>query len=217
MSGAPNQRRMTSAEMGYTAVEAGKRAERRAALLERRIAMAEDRMAEQDRTISELASGLQDASDTISAFHVVLKELQEQTGKGVDAVLTGLDSRLAQLAQDMDAFTTNHEHRLDDLEAHDRKDTLSEDRLSRIQDQLLENAQDREFLAGRIQALEAKPRRGRPLGSKNKPKVQAMSAAGATQAEAKANLQSKIDKASAENGENAVQAGDSSNPEASDG
>jgi len=156
MSGAPNQRRMTQAEMAFTSVEAGKRAERRASLLERRLAVAEDRMAEQDRTISELASGLQDASDTISAFHVVLKELQEQTGKGVEQVLTGLDSRLMQLAQDMDAFTAAHERRLGDLES-------MRPRYQKFFDVLIEDMPT-------ISQLQRKG--GRPLGSKNKPKVE---------------------------------------------
>jgi len=192
MSGAPNQRRMTQAEMAFTSVEAGKRAERRASLLERRLAVAEDRMAEQDRTISELASSLQDASDTISAFHVVLKELQEQTGKGVEQVLTGLDARVGEVEKFAGAGTSISQYVSETLAPRLQ---ASEDRLSRIQDQLLENAQDREFLAGRIQALETKPRRGRPLGSKNKPKVE---------------------NPPAEDGVNSPQGGDSSNSEASD-
>ncbi|MGI9490487.1 MAG: hypothetical protein ACR2RF_32260 [Geminicoccaceae bacterium] len=51
----------------------------------------------------------------------------------------------------------------------------------------------------RLEALEAKPKRGRPKGSKNKPK-----------------LQPEGEKAETDLGENTAQAGDSSNPEASD-
>ncbi len=142
MSSPPGHKTFSTAEMSFLSSQAAQRAEARTVALEARLAQTEARLAEQDQLISELASGFRQANDTISALSVVVKELQEAGFKGVDQVLTGLEGRIAH------------------IEAH-REDL-------RIAGQgvvdLVHDARRR------LHVLEAKPKRGRPKGSKNKPK-----------------------------------------------
>ena len=190
MSGAPNQRRMTQAEMAFTSVEAGKRAERRAAILERRLATVEERLAEQDRATSELARALQDASDMASALHVVVKELQQAAGEGGSEALSDLDQRVNTLESTQPRYQRFFDLLMDDMP------TVGE-----IKEGVIDIQKAVIAINERLTALESqpKPRRGRPKGSKNKPKPQTVVVEPVT-----------------EKDENTVLAGDSSNSEASD-
>ena len=159
MSGPPGHKTFSTAELGFLSSQAAQRAEARTVALEARLAQTEARLAEQDRLISELASGFRQASDTISALSVVVKELQEAGFKGVDQVLTGLEARLDEVEKSAGAGVSISQYVSETLLPRlDQSEASVPSIAAHIQ------------LERRIAALEAKPKRGRPKGSKNKPK-----------------------------------------------
>ncbi len=193
MSSPPGHKIFSTAEMSFLSSQAAQRAEARTVALEARLAQTEARLAEQDRLISELASGFRQANDTISALSVVVKELQEAGFKGVDQVLTGLEGRLASLEETRaEAYKGLSQEVLQGIVRIDEG-------LAKHEEILVQRAAEMAKHELRLRDLEAKPKRGRPKGSKNKPKP----------------LPQGVNVMD-ENAEIIPQSGDSSNPKASD-
>ena len=152
MSKHPTERVRSVQELQATSMQQSDKALRRIAPIEERLARLEGRLAEKDELISEFREAYGRQADTISAMGAVVKELESKIARGVDQVLTGLEGRIAAIesepqAKGIEDVLNNIASRLMSLEYH-RENDLEE----------------------RLSALEAKPKRGRPKGSKNKPK-----------------------------------------------
>ncbi len=174
------------------------RALRRMAAAEERLARLEGRLAERDELIAEFREAYGRQADMLNAMGAVVKELEAKLDKGVDQVLTGLEGRISELERE----NANGYNELREIIAlNDVPSIAAYTQLER-----------------RVADLEAKPKRGRPKGSKNKPKrIVHIHGTGETEAEAKQDMQAEVDKLKSENAENTSQGAPDSNPEASEG
>ncbi len=152
MSKHPTERVRSVAEMQATSLQQSDKALRRIAPIEERLARLEGRLAERDEIITEFREAYGRQADTISALTAVVRELEAKTGRGVDQVLTGLEGRIAELERE---GPIAHKE-LRELIALNEKSMPSVDAHAE--------------LVRRVALLESKPKRGRPKGSKNKPK-----------------------------------------------
>ncbi len=150
MSKHPTERVRSVAEMQATSLQQSDKALRRIAPIEERLARLEGRLAERDEIIAEFREAYGRQADTISALTAVVRELEAKTGRGVDQVLTGLEGRIKHL-EDMGKMEPP------------KSDAIYEWEIRQLGGALAQ-------VSKRITALEAKPKRGRPKGSKNKPK-----------------------------------------------
>ena len=152
MSKHPTERVRSVAEMQATSLQQADKALRRMAAAEERLARLEGRLAERDELIAEFREAYGRQADTLNAMGAVVKELESKIARGVDQVLTGLEGRITELERE----NANGYNELRELIALNEKGVPS----------LAAHAQ----LEHRVAGLEAKPKRGRPKGSKNKPK-----------------------------------------------
>ena len=156
MSGPPGHREFSTAEMAFATKNTADGALRRVAGLEARLASAEARLAEKDQLVMELRDAFAKQAEATSAMSVIVRELQEKLDRGVDQVLTGLDTRLALVERQM-AFSADAQGALSTLVGN------MNERYQRFFDVLLDDTPP-------LSQLQRKP--GRPKGSKNKPKLQ---------------------------------------------
>lgn len=144
MSRPPGHREFTQQELAWSSQEAARRADQRTVNLEARLAQSEARIAEQDRTISELSAGFHQAHETLSALSVVVRELQEIGTKGVEQVLLGFEQRASAVEQRMTAAENVRQY---------------------------PSYADEDWKRAVIDLINEERPRGRPKGSKNKPKA----------------------------------------------
>ncbi len=144
----PTERIRTVREMQATSLQQADKALRRMAAAEERLARLEGRLAERDEIIAEFREAYGRQADTIAALTAVVREVEAKSLGGVDQVLAGLEGRIINLERQSspDALAERLDKYIQDTDAF----TLSYEQ--------------------RLHALEAKPKRGRPKGSKNKPK-----------------------------------------------
>ena len=213
---APGHKTFSVQEMGFKASQSAERAERRVAAVEARLASAEARIAEKDQAITELASAYSRVSDTISALSVVVQELEAGGMKGVSQVLTGLEGRIKNLEE---LTKGNPVLSLAQIRAEANECAVIQIDADGIHEKLEEIEEGYGGLVARVDDLETKPKRGRPRGSKNKPKVGVVKAEEIKTPEngsAEPVERPQVEKAQAEGGVNSPQGGESSNPEASE-
>ena len=150
MSKHPTERVRSVQELQATSYQQADKALRRMASAEERIAKLEARLAERDDLINEFREAYGRQADTLSAMQAVVKELESKIARGVDQVLTGLEGRIAELERETPA--------------------ACQDLRELIEMVSVSSSTNKAAIENRLSALETKPKRGRPKGSKNKPK-----------------------------------------------
>ncbi len=146
MSKHPTERVRSVAELQATSLQQADKALRRLALLEERLARAEGRLAEKDQALARHEETIGTLSNAVTALSAVVRELEGSKSQDFAGMVAQLTSRTAELGERMEIYESNDR-------AH---------------------AAVNESFDSRLRALENPPlrRRGRPKGSKNKPKAQ---------------------------------------------
>ncbi len=166
----PTERIRTVREMQATSLQQADKALRRMAAAEERLARLEGRLAERDEIIAEFREAYGRQADTIAALTAVVREIEAKAGRGVDQVLTGLEGRIDDLESQNPRYQQFFDLLIDEMPS---LRTLMDADIS-LAERLDKYIQDTDAFTlsyeQRLHALEAKPKRGRPKGSKNKPK-----------------------------------------------
>ena len=157
MSKHPTERHRTVAELQATSMQQSDKALRRIASAEERLARLEDRLAQKDQTIARHEDTITKLSDAVTAMSAVVAELDGKLGKGVDQVVTNMESRLRKVETETPVA---HRELRELIQANRDGIKCLDDSCDLIH----------ESFEQRLGALETKPKRGRPRGSKNKPK-----------------------------------------------